>query len=96
MLREIDILTWYVREGFVLVEKATNQVWTLPEVLKASPAEHLHDEDRLRPPEPHTAIGGTFPGCLQQMGASETAHDYKLIGHTRHFLIYGPEETTSA
>jgi hypothetical protein len=88
MDREIDILTRMDGDTFVVVEKATHQVWMPEELAAARVAGCYTSEDRLAAADGDLEVSGPFPGCLQQAGASADFFHYRLAGQTRHFLIF--------
>jgi hypothetical protein len=90
MPREIELLTQAASHAITVVEKATNQTWELEELEEAASAGHWSEEDELRPDGEPTAVSGPYPGCLQRTGAMEDVDHYRLIGQTRHFLLFEP------
>jgi hypothetical protein len=89
MSREIELLTRAASEAITVVEKATNQTWELEELQEAASAGCWNEEDELRPDGEPADVSGPFPGCLQCAGAMD-ADRYRLIGQTRHFLLFEP------
>jgi hypothetical protein len=88
MGREIDLLAAVDGDAFVVVEKATNQVWAPEELAAAREAGRYRGEDRLTAAEGDLAVSGPFPGCLQQAGAAADFVGYRAAAQTRHFLIF--------
>jgi hypothetical protein len=86
---EIELLTKAASHALTIVEKATNQTWELDELEEAASAGRWSEEDELRPDGEPTAVSGPFPGCLQRAGAMDVDR-YRLIGQTRHFLLFEP------
>jgi hypothetical protein len=93
MIREIDLLVQAAGASFLVVEKATNVLWTLDELRQAHSRGQYQEEDRITPAEDDPAVSGPFPGCMQQMSAPEETSHHRLLGQTRHFLLFAqPEE----
>jgi hypothetical protein len=93
MSREIDLLVEAAGASYLVVEKATNVLWTLEELHEAGAAGQYQVEDRITSAEDERAVSGPFPGCLQQLGQPEEWSRHRLLGQTRHFLLFaGPTE----
>jgi len=90
MAREIDLLTEAAARARTVVEKATNQAWELDELREAESAGQFREEDEFRPLVESGDVSGPFPGCLQRSGATEDFEHYRLLGQTRHFLVFEP------
>jgi hypothetical protein len=88
--REIDILCAAADRGWAVVDKVSNVLWTQQELADAARAGCYPDEDRLGPATGESAVSGPFPGCLQQGGRSADFTRYRLLGETRHFVVFLP------
>jgi hypothetical protein len=88
MACEIDLLTDAASHAQTVVEKATNQTWELEELWEAKTVGRWGQEDELLPAEGLMGVSGPFPGCLQRCGATEEFEHYRLIGQSRHFLVF--------
>jgi len=86
--REIDLLTEAAAAAQTVVEKATNQTWELDDLREAAAAGRWKDEDAVQAAKESADVSGPFPGCLQRFGASEDFENYRLVGQTRHFLLF--------
>ena len=94
MTREIDILVRAADKGCAVVEKASHVLWGEAELREAARAGEFSNVDDLGPPVPHADVSAPCPGCLQCYGATEDWSHYRLVGQTRHFLVFArlPEE----
>jgi hypothetical protein len=92
MVREIDLLTKAASGALTIVEKCTNQTWELNELREAEAAGQWWEEDQLLPGDESAEVSSPYPGCLQRIGATEAFDHYHLLGQTRHFLIFAPQE----
>jgi hypothetical protein len=92
MAREIDLLTEAAARAQTVVEKATNQTWELEELRQAQTAGKWIQEDSVRATVESSDVSGPFPGCMQRSGAVESYEGYRLLGQTRHFLLFGRGE----
>jgi hypothetical protein len=90
MSREIELLTHAASNALTVVEKATNQIWALEELQEAASAGRWSQDDEVRADVDATDVSGPFPGCLQRIGAMPEVDRYRLIGQTRHFLLFEP------
>lgn len=88
MSREKDILEHLVAAGCLVVEKATNRVWTLDEIVSAI---GLDGEDRILAADRPSAVSGPYPGCLQMGSAMDEFSGYPLLGQTEHFYIFAQD-----
>jgi hypothetical protein len=88
MAREIDLLVDAATDRYLVVEKATNQLWPLDELLDASYSGRYFEEDCIRAVEEPCEVSGPFPGCPQQAGNGEGFAGYDRVGQTRHFLLF--------
>jgi hypothetical protein len=88
MSREIDLVLHAAGNACLVVEKATNVLWTPDELREAGSAGQYQQEDRLAPAANEMAVSGPFPGCLQGAGAPQEWSRQHLIGQTRHFLLF--------
>jgi hypothetical protein len=89
--KQIDILVQAARKGSLVVEKATNLLWTQEELLEARESRLLQEESALLAPDERTAVSGPFPGCCQRGGATADREGYRPIGQTRHFVIFAAD-----
>jgi hypothetical protein len=88
MPHEIDLLRAVDPQTHLVVEKANNVVWTPEELHEAEAAGQFQQEDQIQSAEKEVAVSAPFPGCLQQAGATDDHSRYRLLGQTRHFLIF--------
>jgi len=88
MTTEIQLLRKAVRKKLTVVEKATNLVWT-EEDLGGMAGDVFAGEDGFSPP-PAVAgpVSAPYPGCFAQYAAPADAGHFRLVGQTRHFLIF--------
>ncbi len=92
MAREIDILIGLDHDQNVVVEKATNVLWTPDELETIRDNPEFHHNDELGTADEEIAVSNPFPGCLQQMSAGEENFNFQLVGQTRHFLVFRKPE----
>jgi hypothetical protein len=88
MASEIDLLTDAASHARTVVEKATHQTWELDELREARAEDRWVEEDEVLPAAGSMDISAPFPGCLQRGGATEEFERYRLLGQTRHFLVF--------
>jgi hypothetical protein len=88
MTTEIGILTGLDHARNVVVEKATNVLWTPDDLETVRDNPQYQHPDTLRSAEDEVAVSNPFPGCLQQFSALEENYHYQLVGQTRHFLVF--------
>jgi hypothetical protein len=89
MTREIDLLVQAAGDSCLVVEKATNVVWTLDELQEARRSGRYPAADHIAPADDDPAVSGPFPGCMQQMSQPAEVTRQRLLGQTRHFLLFG-------
>jgi hypothetical protein len=85
--KEIDLVLQLVRKGLIAVERDTNVLWTLEDLLEAQSAKDFQDNDEITPPSGEEAISGLYPGCLN-MGNALTS-EVEPLAQTSHFLFFG-------
>jgi hypothetical protein len=90
MACEIDLLAEAASHAQTVVEKATNQTWELEDLREAKVAGRWAAEDEVLPALGPMEVSSPFPGCLQRSGATEGFEHYRLLGQTRHFLLFEP------
>ena len=90
MDKEIEILIEANSKGCLIVEKDSHTLWKRNELLEAQQEALYQEEGFLLPPEQQVEVSGPFPGCVP--GASGKNLDYRLLGHTIHFVIFFPTE----
>jgi hypothetical protein len=90
MAREIDILRAAARRGYAVVEKETNVLWSTDDLNDVAATERFVDTDALAAPDPHAAVTGLFPGCLQQIAQPPDLTRYRPFGQTGHFVVFEP------
>jgi hypothetical protein len=90
MACEIDLLAEAASHARTIVEKATNQTWEVEELREAKAAGWWMEEDEVLPALEPMEVCSPFPGCLQRSGATEEFEHYRLMGQTRHFLLFEP------
>src|SRR5262249_35934330 len=88
MSREVDLLTLLDPRLYLLVEKATHQVWTLDELRDAARRGYFQQPDQLATLSGSLDISGPYPGCLQLAGAGARNFQHALFAQTRHFLVF--------
>jgi hypothetical protein len=88
MAREIDLLTQLPNEDYLLVDKDTNVAWMPDELAEAVGLEDLQAEDCICPADGQKDVCGPYPGCMQISGRAETQSEWKVVGQTRHFLVF--------
>jgi len=86
--KEIDLVVELVRKGAAAVEKETNILWTIEDLLDAQSNREFQDEDQITRPSGKEAISNLFPGCLNMMGKSIDSNG-EPMAQTSHFLIFG-------
>jgi hypothetical protein len=90
MTTEIDILVHAAEKGCAIVEKASHRLWDSAQLSEAAQAGRFAREDLLEAPTEQVEISAPYPGCMQQSARSPQTEDYRLLGQTRHFLIFTP------
>lgn len=88
MGKEIEILLEVNSKGCLIVEKDSHALWERNELLEAQQDGRYQEEGLLLPPEPQVDVSGPFPGCIP--GATGISLDYRLLGQTKHFVIFCP------
>jgi hypothetical protein len=91
MAREINLLLNAVEQGWAVVEKDTNVLWSHNDLAEADVLGRFDDEDCLRQPGEHEAVTGLFPGCMQQQGMAPDLSQFRPLAQTAHFLIFENE-----
>ena len=89
MACEMDLLTDAASRARTVVEKSTNQTWDLDELREAKAVGRWGQEDEVLPAVESADVSGPFPGCLHRSGAIEEFEHYRLLGQTKHFLLFG-------
>lgn len=93
MNREIDILLEAIQNNRAVVEKETNVLWSKEDLFQARTLDEYEEFDELTLPAEETlAVTSIYPGCLQMGAASGDYARYRVIGQTRHFLIFAKLE----
>jgi hypothetical protein len=90
MTAEIGILVHAADKGCAIIEKASHQLWDSAELAEAARLGRFAQEDSLDAPTEQIEISAPYPGCMQQSARPAQAEDYRLVGQTRHFLIFTP------
>jgi hypothetical protein len=90
MTTEIDILIHAASKGCAIVEKKSHQTWDNLDLAEAAKAGCFAEEGSLDAPTEQIEISAPFPGCMQQGAKSAESEDYRLVGQTRHFLVFRP------
>ena len=90
MTTEIDILVHAADKGCAIVEKESHQLWDSAELTEAAKLGGFAQEDSLEAPTEQVEISAPYPGCMQQSARPAQTEDYRLVGQTRHFLIFTP------
>jgi hypothetical protein len=88
MPRESDLLAWLDPELYLVVEKATNLVWTCDDLRQACRRGDFQQPDQLVPLSGFMSISGPYPGCLQLPGASAKHLQHTLFAQTQHFVVF--------
>ncbi len=88
MAREIQLLLNAAEQGWTVVEKDTNVLWTHNDLAEADTQGRFEDEDWFRNPGTPTAVTGLFPGCLQQCAQPADLSQYRPLAQTAHFVIF--------
>ena len=83
MAPEIEILKAAARRGYAVVEKQTNVLWSAADLDDPYRAADFAELDSMGPADPHCAITGLFPGCLQQ-GSRPPRQVRVAVGGQRH------------
>ena len=85
MRKEIDILLHAAAKGCVVVEKGTNLVWELDDLVTAETARLFEEEKDLLAPD-RMEVTSAYPGC-----AHAAAAPLRAIGQTPHFAIFSTQ-----
>jgi hypothetical protein len=85
--KEIQLVLDLVRKGLIAVERDTNVLWSLEDLLGAQSGKEFQNNDRITEPSGEEAISGLYPGCLN-MGSALTS-DVEPLAQTTHFLFFG-------
>jgi hypothetical protein len=88
MQKEIEILLKAASKGCLAVEKASNMVWDTAELMEARESGRFQEMVCFLPPDGRIEVSSPYPGCLQQVAATETSWSYRIIGHTDNFIIF--------
>jgi hypothetical protein len=89
MAREIDLLIEAAQPNRAIVEKETNVLWSKDDLLQARALNEFDQpDDLIGRTDEACAVTGIYPGCLQQGAALADYSRYRLIGQTRHFLLF--------
>jgi hypothetical protein len=89
MSKEIDILLEASRQGCAIVDKDSH-VLLEGEELKEAQGDGLYQEEGIRSRKGPLEVSGPFPGCLQLGAATGDDLDFRVLGQTRHFVIFCP------
>jgi hypothetical protein len=88
MHKEIEILLEANSNGCLIVEKDSHALCERNELLDAQ-QEGLYQEEGIPlSPEQQVEVSGPFPGCFP--GGSGNNRDYRLLGQTKHFVVFFP------
>jgi hypothetical protein len=90
MGKEIEILLEADSKGCWIVEKDSHFLWERKELLEAQRGGLYQEEGLLLSPEQQVDVSGPFPGCLP--GATGNRLEYRLLGQTKHFVMFLPTE----
>ena len=88
MTTEIDILIHAAAKGCAIVEKKSHQMWDNADLAGAAKLGRFADASLLDAPTEQVEISAPFPGCMQQSARSAESENYRLVGQTRHFLVF--------
>jgi hypothetical protein len=88
MTKEIDLLLDSIGQGYLVVEKATNLLWSQEDLWKAKEAGQFQEAGEITSSNGDTAVSDVYPGCLQATGASRKSVGRSVISQTAHFLIF--------
>jgi hypothetical protein len=91
MATERMILAQLDSDAYLLVDRDTNEAWKPAELDQFGNSWQLEAEDELVPADAFHAVSGPYPGCPQMGGRTPGQSSWRLIGQTRHFLVFaGP------
>src|SRR5258707_823363 len=94
MTKESEILLEAGSKGCFVVEKDSHVLWDRGEILEAQRAGRFQEEDRFLPPDEQSDVSGPYPGCMQLAAATGDDLDFRMLGQTRHFVIFFPAKGT--
>jgi hypothetical protein len=90
--KEIQLVLDLVRKGLIAVERGSNVLWTLEDLMAAQSTKDFQNNDQITEPSGEEAISGLYPGCLNMGGALTS--NVEPLAQTTHFLFFGmPRES---
>jgi hypothetical protein len=89
MRKEVDILLEANRQGCLIVDKDSHVLLEREELVEAK-GDGLYQEKAVLSPKAPSEVSGPFPGCMQLGAATEDSLDFRVLGQTRHFVIFYP------
>jgi len=86
--KEINLVLDMVEKGARAVEKETNLLWSLNDLLMARSKPEFQNDDQVAAPSNNCTITSLYPGCPNMMGDNANKAPIKAIAQTRHFLLF--------
>jgi hypothetical protein len=92
MAKEIETLLEAQSQGCWVVEKDTHVLWEREALVEARQGGGYQEEGEVWPADGQLDVSGPFPGCLQGGGATAAALEFRLVGQTKHFVLFMPAQ----
>jgi hypothetical protein len=86
--KEINLVLDMVEKGVLAVEKETNLLWSLNDLLEARSNHEFQNDDQVAAPSNSCTVTSLYPGCLNMMGNNANNAPIKAVAQTRHFLLF--------
>jgi hypothetical protein len=91
--KEIDLVLKQVNKGACAVEKETNVLWEIEDLLQAQSNKEFQNQDMVIEPTGEEAVTTLYPGCPNMMAKSAQLNS-EPIAQTSHFLLFGLPKVT--
>ena len=92
MTKEIEILLKADAKGCLVVDKDSHICLERDDLLAAKRKGLYQEQAVLLAPERQSDWSGPFPGCMQLSGASAKYLRCRMVGQTKHFVMFYPAE----
>jgi hypothetical protein len=86
--KEIDLVLAEVNKGAVAVERETNVLWDVSDLLQAQSNREFQNLDQITDPAKGEAVTSPYPGCPNMTGKDAQSKPER-IGQTSHFVLFG-------
>jgi hypothetical protein len=87
MPKEINLVMDCVAKGAAAVEKETQVLWSLEDLLQAQSDKRFQNDDRIAEPAGN-AVTSLYPGCINMIGSISRRRP-EPFAQTSHFVLFG-------